>query len=83
MARHRRFGPTYKKRIVSSSIRKRSATYFDYLRTLDDEGLKWEYRKIYSRSNESRRKLILNKFLLENNKLDIISKHWGEFFHNN
>ena len=72
MARHRRFGPTYKKRIVSNSIRKRSTTYFDYLRTLDDEGLKWEYRKIYSRSNESRRKLILNKFLLENNKLDII-----------
>ena len=72
MARHRRFGPTYKKRIVSNSIRKRSATYLDYLRTLDDEGLKWEYRKIYSRSNESRRKLILNKFLLENNKLDII-----------
>ena len=72
MARHRRFGPTYKKRILSSSIRKQSATYFDYLRTLDDEGLKWEYRTIYSRSNESRRKLILNKFLLENNKLDII-----------
>lgn len=72
MVRHRRFGSTYKKRIVSSSIRKRSTTYFDYLRTLDDEGLKWEYRKIYSRSNESRRKLILNKFLLENNKLDII-----------
>lgn len=72
MARHRRFGPTYKKRILSNSIRKRSATYFDYLRTLDDEGLTWEYRKIYSRSNESRRKLILNKFLLENNKLDII-----------
>ena len=72
MVRHRRFGSTYKKRIVSNSIRKRSTTYFDYLRTLDDEGLKWEYRKIYSRSNESRRKLILNKFLLENNKLDII-----------
>ena len=72
MVRRRRFGSTYKKRIVSSSIRKRSTTYFDYLRTLDDEGLKGEYRKIYSRSNESRRKLILNKFLLENNKLDII-----------
>lgn len=72
MVRHRRFGSTYKKKLVSSSMRKRSTTYFDYLRTLDDEELKLEYRRIYSYSNESRRKLILNKFLLENNKLDII-----------
>lgn len=72
MAKHRRFGSTYKKKLVSSSMRKRSTTYFDYLRTLDDEELKVEYRRIYSCSNESRRKLILNKFLLENNKLDII-----------
>ena len=72
MVKHRRFGPTYKKKLVSNSMRKRSTTYFDYLRTLDDEELKVEYRRIYSCSNESRRKLILNKFLLENNKLDII-----------
>lgn len=72
MARHRKFGSTYKKKLVSSSMRKRSTTYFDYLRTLDDEELQEEYRKIYSYSNESRRKLILNKFLIENNKLDII-----------
>lgn len=72
MVKHRRFGSTYKKKLVSSSMRKRSTTYFDYLRTLDDEELKVEYRRIYSHSNESRRKLILNKFLLENNKLDII-----------
>ena len=72
MVKHRRFVSTYKKKLVSSSMRKRSTTYFDYLRTLDDEELKVEYRRIYSHSNESRRKLILNKFLLENNKLDII-----------
>lgn len=72
MVRRRRFGSTYKKKLVSSSMRKRSTTYFDYLRTLDDEELKMEYKRIYSYSNESRRKLILNKFLLENNKLDII-----------
>lgn len=72
MVKHRRFGPTYKKKLISNSMRKRSTTYFDYLRTLDDEELKMEYRRIYSCSNESRRKLILNKFLLENNKLDII-----------
>ena len=72
MVRHRRFGSTYKKKLVSNSMRKWSTTYFDYLRTLDDEELKVEYRRIYSCSNESRRKLILNKFLLENNKLDII-----------
>ncbi len=72
MAKHRRFGSAYRKKIVSSSMRKRSTTYFDYLRTLDDEELKMEYRRIYCCGNESRRKLILNKFLLENNKLDII-----------
>jgi len=72
MVKRRRFGSTYKKKLVSSSMRKRSTTYFDYLRTLDDEELKIEYKRIYSHSNESRRKLILNKFLLENNKLDII-----------
>lgn len=72
MVKHRRFGSTYKKKLISSSMRKRSTTYFDYLRTLDDEELEIEYRRIYSCSNESRRKLILNKFLLENNKLDII-----------
>ena len=72
MVKHRRFGPTYRRKIIPSSMRKHSTAYSDYLGTLNDKELQIEYRRVYSSRGESTRKLILNKFLLKNNKLDII-----------
>lgn len=72
MVKHRRFGPTYRRKIVPSSMRKYNTVYSDYLKTLNDKELRIEYRRVYSSSGESARKMILNKFLLKNNKLDIV-----------
>lgn len=73
MAGKQRFGYSYRKRNLSYKVKSsRSLTYFDYLRTLTDEQLRNEYHMIYSHKNDSHRKIILNQFLLENDKMDII-----------
>lgn len=66
------FSRAYKKRQVSYALRHKNRSYFDYLRQLTDDELKIEYRRVYSHLGDVSRKQILNKFLLENDKFDII-----------
>lgn len=63
----------YKQRVKSRSMQHiGQSRYLDYLKKLNDEELKLEYQKVNSHINNSSHKMILNRFLLDNDKMDIV-----------
>lgn len=72
--RKKQYNPIYpKKRYISNAVQNaKGTTYFDFLRTLSDEELQKQYKFIYSHPGDVRRKRIMNQFLIENDKLELI-----------